>query len=117
MLNLIKRYMPPIVGYRIELYEHEGPLLRVKIQLAFVDKSKLHVKEYRFTDGSRKYAYHWTDADGILKIRWDNAEHWPEIPTFPHHKHIGNDSQIQASTDISLEAVLKRIAAVFKEQP
>lgn len=109
MLNLIKRYMPPIVGYRVEIYEHEGPLLRLKVQIVFADNSKLHVKEYRFSDGSHKYAYQWTEADGKLKVRWDNAEHWPNIPTFPHHKHIGNSTQAVSSTETSLEHVLKQI--------
>lgn len=33
MLKLIKRYMPPITEYRVDLYEHEGPLLRLKLQV------------------------------------------------------------------------------------
>lgn len=111
MLNLIKRYMPPITEYRVDLYEHEGPLLRLKLQISFEDKSKLHVKEYRFLDGTRKYAYQWSEADGTLKIRWDNAEHWPTIPTFPHHKHIASDSQVSPSTETALEQVLKIIVA------
>lgn len=113
MLKLIKQYMPPVVSYQIETYEHEGPLLRAKIQIVLVDGGILHVKEYRFSDGSHKYAYHWAAADGVLKIRWDNAEHWPEIPTFPHHKHIGSANSVQASTETGLEAVLKQIAASF----
>jgi len=115
MLNLIKRYMPPIASYRIDRYEHEGPLLRIKLQLDFTDGSLLHLKEYRFTDGSRKYAYHWTSSDGALRVRWDNADHWPHIPTFPHHKHIGTSTNVQPSTETGLESVLKYIAASFFE--
>lgn len=113
MLNLIKRYMPPITEYRIELYEHEGPLLRLKLQIILEDNSKLHVKEYRFSDETHKYAYQWSEADGTLKIRWDNAEHWPNIPTFPHHKHIGGDTQVFPATETALEQVLKLIVASF----
>ena len=113
MLNLIKRYMPPIVNYRIDRYEHEGALLRINLQILFVDNSVLRVKEYRFLDGSRKYSYHWADADAVLKIRWDNAEHWPDIPTFPHHKHIGTDSNVQVSTETGLESVLKQIVTIL----
>jgi hypothetical protein len=103
--------MPPILSYRVERYEHEGPLLRIKLTIVFQDNSCLHVKEYRFGDGSRKYAYHWVAASGTMLVRWDNAEHWPEIPTFPHHKHIASDSEVKPSTETGLEAVLKVIAA------
>lgn len=109
MLNLIKRSMPPIERYQIEMYEHEGLLLRIKLHIVLIDGSILHVKEYRFADLSRKYAYHWADSDGSLKIRWDNAEHWPEIATFPHHKHIGLNNLPCASTETSFEAVLNQI--------
>jgi len=81
MLNLIKRYMPPVKSYRVDLYEHEFPLFRIKITLTFSDDSRLHIKEYRFTDSSRKYAFHWETVDGELKVRWDNAEHWHNIST------------------------------------
>ena len=111
MLNLIKRSMPPIERYQVDRYEHEGLLLRIKLQIVFIDRSILHVKEYRFADRSRKYAYHWADPDGSLKIRWDNAEHWPEIATFPHHKHVGTSSGACAATETSFEAVLHRIVA------
>ena len=115
MLNLIKRYMPPVKSYRVDLYEHETPLFRLKIILTFTDDSRLHVKEYRFTDSSRKYSFHWESNDGKLKIRWDNAEHWRDISTFPHHKHIGTSSNVQPSTETSLEAILHKIASLITQ--
>jgi Family of unknown function (DUF6516) len=36
------------------------------------------------------YRYQW--MDGIrenLRKRWDNVEHFPDLPNFPHHVHIG----------------------------
>ena len=114
MLNLIKRYMPPVKSYRVDLYEHEFPLFRIKITLTFTDDSRLYIKEYRFTDGSRKYAFHWETAGGDLIVRWDNAEHWHNISTFPHHKHVGTANNVLPSTETALEAVLQIIAS---EQP
>ena len=114
MLNLLKRYMPPVVDYQVELYEHESPLLRFKATVIFTDSSMLRIKEYRFADGSRKYAFQWETSDGNLKVRWDNAEHWPDVSTFPHHKHLDNSDNVQTSTDTGLEDVLKHIAAHIK---
>jgi len=34
-----------------------------------------------------RYSFHWQDAQGKLKQRWDNAPHHPELPNFPHHVH------------------------------
>jgi len=116
VLNLIKRNMPPIESYQVLQYEHEGLLHRIKLRVVFIDDSILHVKEYRFLDDSRKYAYNWTTSDGILKIRWDNAEHWEEIPTHPHHKHIGTETMPSPSTETSFAEVLLYIVANFSEQ-
>ena len=114
MLNLLKRYMPIVSDCQVEMYEHESFLFRFKATVIFVDCSKLRIKEYRFSDGSRKYAYHWESADGILKIRWDNAEHWPNVPTFPHHKHLDSSDNVHPSTETDLEDVLKHIASNIK---
>lgn len=116
MLKLIKRNMPPIESYQVLQYEHEGLLHRIKLRVIFIDGSILHVKEYRFSDDTRKYAYNWTTSDGTLKIRWDNAEHWEEIPTHPHHKHIGSESTPSPSTETSFAEVLLCIVANFSEQ-
>ena len=111
MLNLLKRYKPTVIDYQIQLYEHESSLLRFKATVIFVDGSKLQIKEYRFSNDSRKYAYHWESADGILKVRWDNAAHWPNISTFPHHRHLDDSDNVQPSTETSLEDVMKYITS------
>jgi len=49
------------------------------------------------------------DKDNNLIIRWDNSEHWPSISTFPHHKHLGAEKKVQASTEVLLEDVLEYI--------
>ena len=113
MLKLFKRYTPPIVSFRIETYEHETPIFRFKATVYLADESRLYIKEYRFSDGRRKYAFHWESSDGSLLSRWDNAEHWPDIPTSPHHRHDGVDNTVTASTETDLESVLKFISRLL----
>ena len=36
-----------------------------------------------------KYSFHWQDKDGCLRIRMDNAPHYPDMPNAPHHVHKG----------------------------
>lgn len=109
MLNLLRRFMPPVTGWRVTLYEHEGPVYRFKADVFLSDGSILRVKEYLFSDHSRKYAYHWEDAARNLLLRWDNAEHGEEISTYPHHKHVGSDRTVQPSDQTDLESVLLEI--------
>ena len=107
MLDLIAKHEKLIKFFHVLLYEKEGKLLRFKAQLIFINDSKLFIKEYVFENKERKYAYHWTDSSESLICRWDNANHWPDISTFPHHKHT--DNQVFESTEISFDDVLSII--------
>ena len=53
------------------------------------------------------YSFHWQDKNGDLIIRWDNAPHYKNIKTFPHHKHTKNG--VEESDEVCLEDVLKYI--------
>jgi len=84
-----------------------------KAEITFTNDSKLFIKEYVFENKERKYAYHWADASGNLISRWDNANHWPDISTSPHHKHTGN--QVLESTETSVADVLNRISEQIEQ--
>lgn len=107
MLDLVAKYQNYIKSFQVHLYDQEGPLFRFKAELKLKDDSKIFIKEYVFRNNERKYAYHWTDASGNLICRWDNASHWPDISTFPHHKHI--DDGVQESTETSFSDVLESV--------
>jgi len=68
------------------------------------------LKEFTF-----KYAYHWQDKEGQLRCRWDNAPHWPDMATHPHHKHImsGDKIFVDASSGGDLESIFDEIAQFF----
>lgn len=96
----------------IELVEEESAqLLRVKVE--FVDGSLLHVREAIFSDSS-KYSHHWQTQAGELLIRWDNAPHHHEVPSYPDHKHEGE--RLGSSTRVSVEEVLNEIATVLRSK-
>jgi hypothetical protein len=43
------------------------------------------------------YRYQWMDASKqILKKRWDSVKHFPGLPNFPHHIHIGSESNVES---------------------
>ena len=112
MLDLIARYERFIKSFRMSLYEQEGEMLRFKARLSFTNDSTLFIKEYVFENKERKYAYHWADASGNLISRWDNANHWPDISTSPHHKHT--EHGVFESTETSVGDVLNIINEKFE---
>jgi hypothetical protein len=92
--------------YVVLQYEVEGLHSRLKMTAFLVDGSQLHVRETVLDGQWRKYAYHWQDSTSQLRARWDNAVHWLEIATHPHHKHVGNKDHVVASDATTLEEVL-----------
>ncbi|MFU8843470.1 MAG: DUF6516 family protein, partial [Bacteroidales bacterium] len=50
-----------------------------------------------FSDGKRKYSFHWQDSEGVCIIRWDNTSHHQHMKTFPYHKHIGKEESVEES--------------------
>jgi hypothetical protein len=95
-----------IRSYEVLQYDVEGLHTRLKLRVIFHDESQLYSRETVLEGQYRKYAYHWQDAAGQLRIRWDNAAHWPQIETYPHHQHVGNEIQVEASEATTLEEVL-----------
>jgi hypothetical protein len=44
------------------------------------------------------YRYQWMDASKQkLRKRWDNVEHFPDLPNFPDHVHVGDELNVQPS--------------------
>jgi hypothetical protein len=60
---------------------------------------------------TRTYRIHWQSADGQLKRRWDNAPHYPEISTFPHHVHIGPSERPEPSENMNITKALALVEA------
>lgn len=77
-----------------------------KLRLNFEDGSRLQVTE-RWQSGTQfRYSYYWLDAQDELIVGWDNVPHHAHISTFPHHKHITQQSTPQLSEETSLVDVL-----------
>jgi hypothetical protein len=96
----------------MELIEEESvQFLRARAEM--LDGSLLYVRELFVRDQS-KYSYHWQTPTGALLLRWDNAAHHPEIPTFPHHKHEGE--RVMPSVRVTIAEVLAELAARLRRR-
>lgn len=85
----------------------------LRARLVLSDDSRLEFSEYvqRSPDGETlviTYSYHWADRKEQLIRRWDNTPHYPSLPGFPHHIHIG-DREVRPGKPVDIFAVLNEI--------
>jgi hypothetical protein len=85
----------------------DGETLRLIIYLN--DGINLRVTEQWNGDTLERYSYYWLTAENELRIGWDNAPHHTRIATFPHHRHVHHQTNIQPSEQTCLEEVLQVI--------
>ena len=98
--------------------EREDEILFLRGDIHFGDGSHLHFREFvQLKEGQPPnryaYAYHYQSADEILIFRYDNTDHFPNLPTAPHHKHVGETNVIAADAQ-DLESVLREIEGMIK---
>ncbi|MCG8367682.1 MAG: DUF6516 family protein [Pseudanabaenales cyanobacterium] len=49
------------------------------------------------------YRYQWMNTSKqALKKRWDSVKHFPSLPNFPHHVHIGSESNVEPGQSRSI---------------
>ena len=56
-----------------------------------------------------RYSFYLRDRLGRCVFRYDNAAHYPEMSTFPHHKHVGPDKVAGEHLRPSLRHVLDEV--------
>jgi hypothetical protein len=81
-----------------------------RARLALNNGDFLEVAEYFVIEDSRsitrRYRHQWMTADQqMLHKRWDNVEHFPDLPNFPHHIHIGDTPPIPGQSMSILEVL------------
>ena len=58
MLHLFGVHASLSQAWRVVNFEQEGEAYALQVTAVLRDGSRLEMREYVFTDGSRKYAYH-----------------------------------------------------------
>jgi hypothetical protein len=114
LLQSLALARPPEVEY--DYRDRETGFL--KGDLVFKDDSRLHFREFVQVKQGQPvhryiYAFQYMTADDMLIFRYDDAKHFPHLPTAPHHKHVGENDVIAADAP-DLESVLKEIEALIK---
>lgn len=85
----------------------------IRGEIYCVDGSELHFRELVDVKTSPlriMYAYHYQGENKKLIFRFDNTEHFPKLPNFPHHKHTENEVIAIEGELPDLKMVLAKIA-------
>jgi hypothetical protein len=105
-LKKVANKNPEVVNFRLirEVIGVKKGFIRFVLELR--DGSWLHVFEY-VDSGLHKidYSFHWQNNNNKLISR--NALHHPEIETFPHHLHEGEE--IKPSQEPTFVEILKML--------
>ena len=59
------------------------------------------------------YRYHFQDGENQLIFRYDSTAHFPDLDTFPHHKHLRY--QVIPSQKPDLSDVLQEVATFLNQ--
>lgn len=100
--------------------EREADFLFLRGEVKLADGSQLHFREYvQLKQGQSpnryKYAYHYQRADEAVILRYDNARHYLDLSTAPHHKHVG-ENNVMAANASDLQSVLREIETLIARQ-
>jgi len=47
----------------------------------------------------------------LLRRRWDNTPHFPDLSGFPYHCHVGAEDVVEPSAPLNLAQLLDHIAS------
>ncbi|MHC1632048.1 MAG: toxin-antitoxin system TumE family protein [Methanotrichaceae archaeon] len=61
----------------------------------------------------RHYSYHVQKEEKMVR-RWDNAPHWPDMKTFPHHLHLGSEKKVSECREVFVEDVLNEMETIIR---
>jgi hypothetical protein len=105
MNEIIEKFSSIIIDFIIVKEGITGEKEIQRCEITFINHSRLMV--YESVQRTKfKYSYHWLNPNNITIFRWDNAPHFPNLKTFPFHRHVGENENAEAFDKISLEDVL-----------
>lgn len=101
---------PEVKHWHVVREEAQGSagLLRYRLELNNGDEVEVF-ERFEIVAGRpkvTKYSFHWQNAAGQLRKRWDSAAHHPEVPTHPHHLHEGEEGRVVPHHPLNLEDLL-----------
>ncbi len=102
LLDLLSRYLGDVAidvrkleNAKVERYEEESlsaNRVNLRIRIRFLSGYLLELNESAIVEAGHirhlGYRYHFQNIENNLVFRYDDTPHFPEIDSFPHHKHL-----------------------------
>jgi hypothetical protein len=102
LLDYLSKYLDSVEGtvrnlegVYVERYEEEiltVNRINLRIRIRFQTGHILEVNESIIGEKDQiihlDYRYHFQDTKNNMVFRYDNTPHFPELATYPHHKHL-----------------------------
>jgi len=117
-LETVEQAVLESAGIDVERYIEEvltSKRANLRIRLRFAEGHLLEINEAVMVEDDRltslDYCYHCQNKQNHLIFRYDNTPHFPNLLTFPHHKHLPNAVIASETPEISqvLQEVRKAI--------
>ncbi len=97
-LNQIEQAIENSQNVYVERYQEEiltSQRVNLRIRLRFNQTHLLEINEAIIVENNQleflDYRYHFQDQENKLVFRYDSTPHFPNLSTFPHHKHLPNE--------------------------
>lgn len=105
---------PAISHFKIVRRRVQASAGYIRLRAELIDGGLLELSEYwvEQADGDfarRTYTFHWQNFAGELIKRWDNAKHFPDLPSAPNHIHASDGISAISFEVPTLRLVLKEI--------
>ena len=124
--NILTRYLDSVEAVvrklkdaYVERYEEEILALNrinLRIRVRFKTGHLFELNEAAIVRNDQfkrlNYRYHFQDSQNNLIFRYDNTPHFPDIESFPHHKHLTND--VVSSDEPSVVMVIEEAIQLAK---
>ncbi|MDZ7961177.1 MAG: DUF6516 family protein [Aulosira sp. DedQUE10] len=118
-LNQVEQAILQCRNVYVERYEEEiltpkRANLRIRLRLNQICVLEMH-EAIVVTDSKLEfldYRYHFQDEQNRLIFRYDSTPHFPNLPNFPHHKHLPDE--VIASEKPEITQVLKEAMIAFE---
>jgi len=124
LLDALVRYLEDIESavcklsdVYVEQYEEEHltpDRVNLRIRIRFAKGYLLELNEANIVEhGNIKhlgYRYHFQDEKNELIFRYDNTPHYPNLKSFPHHKH--SSREVIAAEKPSIFTVLEEVKSI-----
>ncbi|MCB9148240.1 MAG: hypothetical protein H6641_05725 [Caldilineaceae bacterium] len=99
---LIRRSANRLDGYlRVRCILTNDDFLEIALHIA-LHNGHLVIDDYR---------YQWMNStQTVLRHRWDNTPHFPDLPGFPHHCHVGHENNVEPAAPMDVGELLDYIS-------